>query len=348
MGYQMNPPSTEALRHMALQRLGRHIAPDSSALTAEQMRRLLEDMAVRKMEVEIQNEYLQDTCSRLDVALSEATVLYDCAPVACISTDLVGHIKKLNLAGARMLGQERHVLMSRNFADFLPPQQRERLQGLMHGASNSGEVQQCVLPLLVGNDPLQSVHLIVSPLASGQGHFLVLTHANAQASPTEGMHAEPLADASQHQRTQEELLHTKAILQSLFESLPQYLAVLDGQAKVLQTNALWNTYALSTGLAYRNGFDHADYADLIDGVTGGAPETNRAVLAGVADVIAGKAPGYQLEYVCQNGKEKRLFVMHAMAVREGRARAVVSHLELSRVKTEFAQRVTRSTRHRAA
>jgi PAS domain S-box-containing protein len=348
MGYQINPPSTEALRRMAHERLGMLIAPDTMALTSAQMHKLLEDMAIRKIEVEIQNEYLQNACRRLDMALSEAADLYDCAPIACFSTDMAGNIRKLNLAAASLLGQERHLLMSRNLADLLPPQQRERIQGLMLEATRTGAEQRCDIGLLAGKDQGQLARLIVSPLAPGQGHLLTLTEINAQQPEVEDFPADPPVGISDLQRAEEELLQTKGILQALFESLPQYLAVLDGEAHVLQTNALWNTYALSTGHAYRNGFDNANYAALIDGVTGGVPATNRAVMAGIADVITGKTPSFQMEYVFQSGLEKRLFVMHAMAVRDGRARAVVSHLELSRFKTDFVQRVTRAVRHRAA
>jgi transcriptional regulator with PAS, ATPase and Fis domain len=243
---------------------------------------------------------------------------------------MAGKIKKLNFAGASLLGQERHLLMSRSFADFLPLEQRGHVQALMHQVTYSGDDQQCNVQLHTSIDQVKDVMVVMSPLARGQGYMLLLT------------------DITAHQPLEDDLFQTQGYLQAIFESLPQYLAVLDEEAKVIQTNALWNTYALSTGHAYRNGFANAYYADLIDGVTGGVQQTNSAVMAGVVDVISGKAPSFQLEYTFQSGVERRYFVMHVIAVRDSRARAVVSHQELSRYKTEYVQRVTHTARHRAA
>lgn len=65
MGYKVNPPSTEELRQLAVRRLGVSAAHDGAALTGEQAKQLLEEVAISKVEVEIQNVYLQDTCARL-------------------------------------------------------------------------------------------------------------------------------------------------------------------------------------------------------------------------------------------------------------------------------------------
>jgi PAS domain-containing protein len=118
MGYKVNPPSTEELRQMAVQRLGSPVAKSASSLTAEHAKKLLEEVAISKIEVEIQNVYLQDTCARLDVALNEITDLYDFAPVGFVRTDAAGKISKLNLICANLLGAERNALMGRVFADF--------------------------------------------------------------------------------------------------------------------------------------------------------------------------------------------------------------------------------------
>lgn len=443
MGYKVNPPSSEELRQMAVQRLGVSSVQGGAALSGEQAKRLLEEVAAAKLEVEIQNVYLQDSCARLDVALNEMTSLYDFAPVGCLSTDACGCITQLNLTAAKLLGQERNTLMGRPFADFVGADQRDAVCSLMAQASACGQDQQCDVTMDSPGHVPQHAQLCVSSQGVGQGHHMVLTniterraleqtlraneerwkraldasgdgvwdwdvrsetllysprlahlygfagtgldHSAAgwrervhpedwpglmaaiqgcltgQAERFDNRHRQRCLDASwkwvlcqgtvfqrceagkvirmvgtqtdisPYKRLDAELLEVRGVQRAMFDSFPQYLAVLDSQAKVLQTNDLWNAFGLANGFAYRNGFVHTDYAVLLDAVTGGEGENKRAALAGIWDVIAARVPGFQLEYTYQFQGESRCYVMHVTAVREGTARAVVSHQDISRL-----------------
>jgi PAS domain S-box-containing protein len=447
MGYKVNPPSTKELRQMAVQRIGAPIAQDAVGLTGAHAKQLLEEVAISKIEVEIQNVYLQDTCARLDVALNEITDLYDFAPVGFVSTDAAGRISKLNLVGAHLLGSERNTLMGGIFADFFSPDQRDRVRALMRLASDSGEDQHGDVQMGGTNRPLQHVQLSLTPLYAVQGHHIVLInitdrraleddlraseqcwkqalestgeglwdwdlradtlHFSPRLAQWYGVPAEQLGsildgwrervhpddwpallghiqdclkggeahfrsehrglckrggwiwiacrgvvlgrddgaralrlvgtdtDISERKRMQAELLEGGDIQRTLFESLPQYLAVLDAQGCVVRTNAVWNAYALASGHAYRNGYIHTPYADLLDAVAGGAGPIQREALAGIGDVIAGKVPTFQLEYSFGCGTDKRWFIMLAMAVHGTHARAVVSHQDVTRLRGQM-------------
>lgn len=444
MGYKINPPSNDELRQLAYQRLGMAAAQDVDALSAEQARKLLEELAINKMEVEIQNEYLQDTWARLELALTEARDLYDFAPIGCISTDPTGRITKLNLTAASMLGQERNLLMDCDFGSFFLPVQHAEIQVLMHQASNTGEDQRAELTIQHPKGPVQHVQTALAPLAWGQGYHVVLTDITSQkalendlraneerwkfaldatgdgvwdwhvASGTVdyslklpqlygytaeqfgntmeswrgGIHPDDWgtllsalqkclngketrftsehrgrckdgtwkwircqgavfgrdadgkvtrligthSDITLRKRMEEALLEMTGVQQAVFESLPHYLAVLDGEGNILQTNAAWNAYALANGHASRNGFARAGYAQLLDAVTGGVAETKQATLAGIAQVAAGKVPSFQLDYSCKLETGLRWFSLHAMPVRDGRARVLVCHQDVTRIK----------------
>ena len=444
MGYKVNPPSSEELRQLAVRRLGAGSAHDGATLTVEQAKQLLEEVAISKVEVEIQNVYLQDTCARLDVALNEITDLYDFAPIGCLSADVSGRITKLNLTGASYFGQERNTLMGRLFTDFFAPGQQDKLHAMMRQASASGEDQQCDLTLQTGKNMVQHVQLVLSPQGAGQGYHMVLNNITARKALEDDLraneerwkfaldatgdgvwdwdvHADTMrysaklaqlygsssagfdhgvagwrervhpddwsilmnmiqrcltgqeqrfsnehrgrcadgswkwiqcqgavfgrdgagkvtrmigthSDISARKQMEAELQDARGIQRALFDSFPQYLAVLDEQGRVLQTNDLWNAHGLANGFAYRNGFTQTAYAVLLDSMTGGEGETKRAALAGIGDVVAGRVPGFQLEYACRLQGEPRRYIMHVMAVREGSARAVVAHQDLSRME----------------
>jgi PAS domain-containing protein len=143
-------------------------------------------------------------------------------------------------------------------------------------------------------------------------------------------------DISQRKQMEDELLQAAALQQALFEATPQYLAVLDSSCRVMKTNAIWDAYGLAKGLAYHNGWAGSDCAALLDAVTGGDLQIRRAALAGIADVISGRAPRFQMEYAFQAGAQLRSFTMSVMAVRDGQARAVVIHQDVSRFSKPHA------------
>ena len=448
MGYKVNPASLEELRRMVVQRLGAPIASDSTSLTEQQASRLLEELAISKIEVESQNVYLQDTCARLDLALNETIDLYDFAPVGFVSIDASGHICKLNLAAAQLLGSERNTLMGTVLVNCFLPDQRDHIQALLQRATESGENQYCDVSLGGDSRPLELVQLSLSPLYSVQGHHLVFTNITArraledglrarergwkalldiasdglwewdaqgqtlQLSPTlaqlYGIPAEQAgstlddwsarvhpedwpalrdkiqnclrgtearfssehralggdgswlwvassvavlgrdedgqatrllgtdANISSTKRAQEDLLEVGSIQRAVFELLPQYLAVLDADGRVLRTNAVWNAYGLAGGHPYRNGLARFAYADLLDEVTGAQDQVKRAALAGIADVLAGKVPSFRLDYSFAQGVGMRWYIMYVMAVQGAYARAVVSHQDVTHIKDQSA------------
>jgi len=442
MGYKVNPPSADELRQLAINRMADLPMHGSATLTGEQARKLLEEVAIGKVEAEIQNVYLQDTCARLDGTLSDINDLYELAPIACISTDDGGRISKLNQRAMRCIGQDRDALMGRFFADFIPPAQRDTLHQLMRQARHSGEDHQCDLHLHTAQG-LLPVQLALSLQGVGQGFHVVLSNIAARMAVEEGLRASALAcrqaldasaegawewdvctdvlqysprlaqhlgytasgsctdhagwrgrvhgedwpglmaslqpclaglaqhfshelrcqradgswlwmacqgvvadrdasgratrmlgthrDTSARKRLEAELQQLRGIQRAIFDSFPQYLAVVDAQRRVLHTNDLWNAYALAHGYAYRGGFAQTDFAVLLETMTNAEGETRRQALAGIGDVIEGRVPRFQMEFAAGTGADARRFLMHVMAVREGPARAVVSHQDISRI-----------------
>ena len=175
MGFKVNLPSTEELRQMAVQRLGAPMAPGITGLTEEQTKRLVDELAISRIDVEIQNVYLQETCARLDVALNEITDMYDFAPMGCFSIDAAGKISRLNLAGASLFVMERNILVGRVMLEFFFPEQREHILELMRRATASSEDQQCDASLLGHNRLVKKVQLALSHLSSTVCHHIGLT-----------------------------------------------------------------------------------------------------------------------------------------------------------------------------
>src|SRR5258706_7298013 len=83
--------------------------------------RLLHELQVHHVELEMQNTELQDARDRTEALLEKYTDLYDFAPVGYFSVDAAGLILEANLTGAALLGVERSRLIGRPLPRFVVP-----------------------------------------------------------------------------------------------------------------------------------------------------------------------------------------------------------------------------------
>jgi formate hydrogenlyase transcriptional activator len=83
------------------------------------LRRLLHELQVHQIELEMQNEELLRAREELEVSRNRYAELYDFAPVGYFTFDARGLIREVNLAGAQMLGTERGRLVNKPFAGYI-------------------------------------------------------------------------------------------------------------------------------------------------------------------------------------------------------------------------------------
>ena len=81
--------------------------------------RLLHELRVHQIELEMQNDELRRSQLDLKVALDKYSDLYDFAPVGYFSINPKGMISAANLTGSAMLGVERGSLMGKPFFRFI-------------------------------------------------------------------------------------------------------------------------------------------------------------------------------------------------------------------------------------
>ena len=86
--------------------------------------RLLHELQVHQVELEMQNSELQESRDRMEVLLEKYTDLYDFAPVGYLSLNEQGQILEVNLNGAALLGVGRSSLINRRLPPFVTPASR--------------------------------------------------------------------------------------------------------------------------------------------------------------------------------------------------------------------------------
>jgi PAS domain-containing protein len=107
--------SAAELRCRAEARLKGQRTEDRGPRTELERARLVHELELHQIELEMQNEELQQARAEVDTLLARYTDLYDFAPTGYFNLARDGTILAVNLTGARLLGFERARLLNRRF-----------------------------------------------------------------------------------------------------------------------------------------------------------------------------------------------------------------------------------------
>ncbi len=113
------PATAAELRRQAEERLRSQPAESRGLPPDVEMQRLLHELQVHQIELEMQNEELRDSRTKLETALARYTDLYDFAPDGYLTFGPTGAITQANLAALRLLGLERGELTGRRLGVFV-------------------------------------------------------------------------------------------------------------------------------------------------------------------------------------------------------------------------------------
>jgi len=142
--------------------------------TDETMQRLLHELQVHQIELEMQNAELRQARDEREEALENYTDLYDFAPVSYFSLDPNGAISAVNLTGAKLLGIERSRLIGQRFIQFITEKYRPDFNTFLSMVFSGHDKETFELTLLnVGNLTL-TVLIEAVATASGQECRLAL------------------------------------------------------------------------------------------------------------------------------------------------------------------------------
>jgi len=136
-----------ALRRRALDRLAAHPAPALDLSLPEEHQRLLHELQVHQIELEMQNEELLTERDRAEAAVARYTDLYDFAPLAYFTLGRDGKLLRVNLTGARLFGMDRVRLLDRSFRDFVAAGDRPRFEACLQHIFADQPSQTCEITL---------------------------------------------------------------------------------------------------------------------------------------------------------------------------------------------------------
>ena len=121
-----NPlPAANERRRQAEERLGAKTVEQPLPRTKEETERLVHELEVHQIELEMQNEEMLQAREAVGASLKKYTDLYDFAPIGYLTLDGTGTIHAVNFSGATLLGVERSMLIGRRFGLFMPGNARQ-------------------------------------------------------------------------------------------------------------------------------------------------------------------------------------------------------------------------------
>ena len=130
--------------------------------------RVLHELEVHQIELEMQNAELQKARDEFEVALEKYTDLYDFAPVGYFSINESGMILEANLTGGALLGVERSRLVNRRFGSFVSAADLPAFDAFLKQVFGSGAREECDVRLLVEGKHPVDVRMEAIVFESGQ------------------------------------------------------------------------------------------------------------------------------------------------------------------------------------
>ena len=97
-------------------------------MTIEDVKKLVHELQVHQVELEMQNDELRKTQQELELSRDKYTDLYELAPSGYFTLDRFGKILGLNLTGAALLAADRSFLINKPFSLFVTPEYSEQFR----------------------------------------------------------------------------------------------------------------------------------------------------------------------------------------------------------------------------
>lgn len=146
-------------------------------------------------------------------------------------------------------------------------------------------------------------------------------------------------------RAAEALQASQQSLQSILDTLPAHIAILDDTGTIVTVNRAWCHFAAANTWQRTVCGVGANYLTLCDTASGDSARAATAMAQGVRAVINGQQDTFAMEYPCHNPDVQRWFEVRATRFMSpaGR-RIVVSHEDMSAQKV--AEEALRSSEHR--
>jgi PAS domain S-box-containing protein len=150
---------SEILRQKAEELLKLKPSGLGSPISETDMLKLIHELEVHQIELEMQNVELIKAKKQAAVAAEKYTELYDFAPTGYFTLSKEGEIFELNLFGSKMLGKERQFLKNSQFGFFVSEDTKPIFNLFLGNLFDSKVKEECEIALSTSGNLPMFVHL---------------------------------------------------------------------------------------------------------------------------------------------------------------------------------------------
>lgn len=147
------------LREKAEELLKKKIEKEEIYVPEMDEKKLLHELQVHKIELEMQNEELRHAVETAETALRKYTILYDLAPMGYLTLERDGTISELNFTAADMLGERRFSLVNNNIKIFINNDSLLVFNNFLEKVFDSKSKESCEAKLGNDNNHLYNVFM---------------------------------------------------------------------------------------------------------------------------------------------------------------------------------------------
>jgi PAS domain S-box-containing protein len=215
------PTKFTELRHQA-EELLRTTKRDVAAMPVKDVQRLVHELQVHQIELEMQNDELRRTQMELEASRDRYLDLYDFSPVGHLTMDTHGTIVEANLKIVAMLGHPRKELIGQSVARFFASEDQDIVHRHYQEVLKTGTPQTCELHLGENDGTISCLFLKSHAVHDDTGH---MTHWRTA-----------FLDITERKVAEEELRKSEMRLQAILENSPGMVFLKDVEGRYLLVN----------------------------------------------------------------------------------------------------------------
>ena len=210
----------QTLRGRAEEKLKKQEKEDRPAADTD-LRKLNNELQVRQIELEMQNEDLHRAQQELEATHSKYVDLYDFAPVGYFTLDRNGVILEANLTGAVMLAKERGLLINKPFALFVASDSQDMFSKYQRQVFSTTEMKTCEIKLKT-KDGKEFFGCLES---------IALEHKGGSRSCKVAV-----IDISGRKQTEQEIRDARDFFENVFKTIPDGMVLTDNRGYITRVN----------------------------------------------------------------------------------------------------------------
>lgn len=287
-------------------------------------RRLLHELQVHQIELEMQNQALLEALTEREAAFKNSEreharylELFDFAPIAYFGLDSHQVIQNANFCAGTLFDLERSALLGQSFSKYVcnayHPAFERFIDDVFSGVNRDSHY--CEITVQKGDKPCW---VAIKAIVDKSMKTCLMAVLNI----------------SERKQNEEYLRKNHAFIISILNSMHQQIAVLDKQGVILAVNNAWIKFGKDNGLPIRNqhwlGFNYLDACK--NDVGQFLCEDAHQAYLGIQAVLIGKKTQFFLEYPCHSDDRQSWFQMTVTPLKGQSYGAVICHEDVTQRK----------------